>query len=725
MFVTSGNDKPVSFRHARSNQAHCITNRQMDERRVKLKLLLITFLLVFGVAPADALHVHHEMRIRLDPDHHRIEGVDTLSIRPASIASPILYLNPRATDLRMEVNGQPITFERIGAALHPRVPDETREAPYRLTITYGVRFDDPVPVRPLNADNPGYGVTGTISPTGTLLLDGAGWYPRTDADRTTFQLRVEAPAGTIAVTAGRSLGHLTDRNRTVSTWQIDSPVRGLSLSAGPYLVKERTVGELTAATYLLPENAELADQYLAAIERYLLFYTDLFGPYPFEKFAVVENFFPTGFGFPSYTLMGSRVLRLPFIIGTSLGHEIAHCWWGNGVYVDGTGGNWSEGLTTYIADYLYRERESAESAREYRRQILRNYATLVNTENDFPVGQFQSRINPQTKTIGYDKCAMIFHMLRRRLGEEVFWGSLRDIYREYLFKPVAWHQIRESFERRTAADLKDFFAQWIDRDGAPRLALHDVITGKENGRWRTRGKLLQDGPPYYDAEVEISLNSAVENVLFKVLTTGSEAVSEFEIESAEPPKSLVVDPEVNFFRMLDRSEIPASINTLKGADAVLVVLADGTEEIFRPLATVLTQSLGLDNYRVVGENQVSSTAFPNNDILLIGYGGAAANLLADSDRPDGLTFTDNQFSVGDQTYRNPSDSFFGVFDHRFDSGRTVALFLPLSTASAEEAARKITHYGQYSYLVFSGGQNRTKGTWPIEKSPLMHRFIKQ
>ena len=107
----------------------------MDERRVKRKLLLVTFLPVFGVAPADALHVHHEMRIRLDPDHRRREGIDTLSIRPTLIAFSILYLNLRATDLRMEMNGQPISPERIGAALHPRVPDETRKTPYRLTVT--------------------------------------------------------------------------------------------------------------------------------------------------------------------------------------------------------------------------------------------------------------------------------------------------------------------------------------------------------------------------------------------------------------------------------------------------------------------------------------------------------------------------------------------------------------------------------------------------------------
>ena len=96
------------------------------------------------------------------------------------------------------------------------------------------------------------------------------------------------------------------------------------------MVEEKSVDDITVATYLLPQNKHLAAAYLGATAEYLSLYSDLFGAYPFQKFAVVENFFPTGFGFPSYTLLGGRVLQLPFIIHTSLGHEIAHCWWGTG-----------------------------------------------------------------------------------------------------------------------------------------------------------------------------------------------------------------------------------------------------------------------------------------------------------------------------------------------------------------------------------------------------------
>ena len=62
-------------------------------------------------------------------------------------------------------------------------------------------------MRPVNTDNPGFGVTATISKQGSFLLAGAGWYPELVDSQATYKLTVTAPSGLIAVTAGRSLGH--------------------------------------------------------------------------------------------------------------------------------------------------------------------------------------------------------------------------------------------------------------------------------------------------------------------------------------------------------------------------------------------------------------------------------------------------------------------------------------------------------------------------------------
>ena len=36
---------------------------------------------------------------------------------------------------------------------------------------------------------------------------------------------------------------------------------------------------------------------------------------------------------PSFTLLGSQVIRFPFILTSSYPHEILHNWWGNAVFV--------------------------------------------------------------------------------------------------------------------------------------------------------------------------------------------------------------------------------------------------------------------------------------------------------------------------------------------------------------------------------------------------------
>ena len=95
------------------------------------------------------------------------------------------------------------------------------------------------------------------------------------------------------------------------------------------------------------------------------------------------------YGMPSFTLLGSRVIRFPFILHSSYPHEILHNWWGNSVYVDYDSGNWAEGLTSYLADHLIKEQRGGGSA--YRRNVLHKYTSYVSRQGDFPLTDFRSR----------------------------------------------------------------------------------------------------------------------------------------------------------------------------------------------------------------------------------------------------------------------------------------------------------------------------------------------
>jgi hypothetical protein len=679
-------------------------------------ILLLAFVLSASVSLATELDARHRLQVEIFPQEQKLRAIDKITIEKTRSDRLDFKLSRRAEQIEVTVDGNPRKFDFKNGQLSIGLAAGEKNQKIQITIRYTAIFDDPVPVRPVNADNPGYGVSATISERGSFLLAGSGWYPQWVGGLSIYTLKVISPKGMVAVTAGESKGHITQNGNTTSTWLVDNPVDGLSLSVGPYIVRKKKVGNITAATYFFSETDHLAKEYLEATASYLNLYQNLFGPYPFKKFAVVENFFPTGFGFPSYTLIGGTVLRLPFIIRTSLGHEIAHCWWGNGVLVDYEGGNWSEALTTYVADYLYKEMKSGEDAREYRLQILRNYSTLVKPDKEFALKHFQSRYDPVTKTIGYGKGAMVFHMLRQQLGEEAFWAALRDLYRNRLFETTSWADIQKAFEEKGQRSLKNFFDQWVFHKSVPRIYLDAVHARQAAGIWKIEGRIVQQSPQF-SFEMDLLLESHGQTVSRTMRISGKE--TPFQIASKSRPLRLIADPDSHIMRRLFPVEIPPAINGIKSSSSVLAVLSADLKPQVKNAARTLILSLGLKNYTFAEENKINREQLSGKDILMIGY---PQNKALFRNLPDQIAIGPKSFILNKKTYAQSSDVFFGVFAHPYTENRIAALFLPLSSQQANRVARKITHYGKYSYLAFQNGQNRDKGFWSTGHSPLEYRW---
>ena len=138
------------------------------------------------------------------------------------------------------------------------------------------------------------------------------------------------------------------------------------------------------------------------------------GPFPYNHYAVVSNRLPSGFGMPTFTLLGQMVLRLPFIKETSLGHEVINSWFGNSIEVADGSGNWCEGLTSYLADFSYAA-DKGEGA-SHRKAALVNYQSYVHQGSASPLFDFGSASHNQPmakakRAVGYNRSAMLFHQL--------------------------------------------------------------------------------------------------------------------------------------------------------------------------------------------------------------------------------------------------------------------------------------------------------------------------
>jgi len=667
-----------------------------------------------GGAASAANPVRHDLAIHLDPERGNLRGVDRIRL-PASPERFLEFrLAPAVTINSVTMAGASLdwSFSNGRLQIGPLPPNRTGDEP--LAISYHGTFADPVPKAPLNNEDPSYGVATAITPRGTFLAGGAGWYPELPGPAF-FRVRVIAPAGTSAVTAGRLLERGDTPEGFVSAWGTDHPLPALTLAAGQWSFKAEDAGSVAIYTFLGPANAHLADTYLAAARKYLDLYQARFGPYPFAKFAVVENFFPTGYGFPSWTLLGSSVVPLPFIVTTSLGHEIAHSWWGTGVRPDYRRGNWSEGLATYVADYLFKELDSPQAASDYRRKLLRDYATLVPAVRDYPLTRFSSRRSKLDQAIGYGKSAMVFHMARRLIGEEAFWEGLRRVAREKMFQQASWDDFAAAWDPEGKLQLADFIRQWVDRAGAPQLRLADVKQVRQSREWIVSGELIQVGRPY---RLQLPLVLATESGLLTRSLAASGEVTPFLLRSPSQPLRLSVDPEADLFRRLDPNEVPATVNSLREPRNLAVILADGTDRLVHEASADLLTGLGREAtwYR---EDQALAADLSKSDLLLVGWPRSPA---LRPQLPGELAIGPDCFTLNGEFFSDSSAVLFAVVPRAGAPTLQCALFLPLSPATAKIAARKIPHYGTFSYLAFTQGNNRLKGVWPVTDSPLIHRF---
>jgi hypothetical protein len=676
--------------------------------------IIFTFILLSAPAPAGAdVLINQELFSRIVPEEQRLEGKAVLTLVDQRAAWPVAFRLAAQADIdAVTVDGRSVPFTFANG----RLKISTKSAAGTLTIVYRIRFDDPVAQDHVGIEDPSLGVTATITPQGTFLSASSGWHPIPVDAKSRFRVTITGPTGLHGVTSGRLVGLETTSAGSETIWQTQRPQSALALAAGNYQVERDTLGEIQLMAFFSAGNAALASDYLQSCREYLQLYQELFGPYPYAKFAVVENFYPTGYGFPGWTLLGSSVIRLPFIRTTSLPHEIAHTWWGNAVEIDYSSGNWGEGLATYVADYYLKELQSPDEALEYRRKILRDYAALIDDVDDLPLSDFRSRMSKRDQAVGYGKAAMVFHMLRNLIDDEAFWAGLKAAARDGIGKRYNWSDLQRHFEVASGMSLDTFFHQWVARSGAPQLHLSDVTVMPVDDRWQVSGTILQDAP-LYDLAVPLQVETATRNYFQSIGLTERQNCFVFTI--TERPISLGVDPKSDLFRSLYPEEVPVTINDLRASRLPLVVVAHGSEALLDASRDLL-RGLQWHQAPVVSEDDYLAQPPTDRDLLVLGW---PESQVLRPDLPEGFTNTGQQVMIDDKLYSEADDVLFIVLPGH-DANHVRSYFLPGSLAAARDTARRISHYGRYSTLAFHKGRNQVKSTWAPAHSPLKMVFPK-
>jgi peptidase M28-like protein/peptidase M1-like protein/PDZ domain-containing protein len=682
--------------------------------------------------PPQSPVVHHDLVVTLDPANHRLKVRDRIRIPGALVTAPLtMSLNAdlsvqasslTLTPMRSRVPGSDPGLDRDDQAA--RVPvnvyrvegatpgqDVTGDVSYEGVIDSPVRQSGGEYARAFSQS------PGLIEARGVYLAGSTQWVPQVGDALLTYTLTVELPAGWKSVSQGERTVRERAASGTPERWSVATPTEEVHLIAAPFTEYSRDAGAVKAMAFLRKPDQALADRYLDATAQYLDMYRDLLGPYPYSKFALVENFWETGYGMPSFTLLGEQVIRFPFILHSSYPHELLHNWWGNGVFVDFAGGNWCEGLTAYLADHLIAEQRGQGA--EHRRAILQRVTDFVTPENDFPLTRFMSRHNAVTEAVGYGKTAMVFNMLREKVGDAQFTKALQAFYRDNRFRLASFDDIRKSFEAVSSLDLRPFFDQWIKNVGAPELRL-DQATG-QGARLNITLSQVQTGRLLaLDVPVVIETDQGIETRTVSIPADKARVEASFELKA--PARRVEVDPQFQLYRRLSSFEIPPSLSKAFGAKKVLIVISAQSAPRYAGLAKAWSR----DGVETVMDSELDSLP-SDRAVWLFGAGNKFAPVMADGLKPYGASLDASGLRTSSTAYEAAGRSLVVGVRHPRNPDLVVFQVVASSEAAADALARKLPHYGKYSWLVFAGDEatNEASGEWPVGDTPLARNLTPQ
>jgi len=530
-----------------------------------------------------------------------------------------------------------------------------------------------------NLQNAGVVQGGMVSTEGISLT--GNWYPSVNGP-VFYNLTAIVPAGFTAISEADEVTYKETSAGREYKFSFPHPLNGINFAAAHYREVKSSVDGIDIYAYFFPEDVSLADTYIEYSKKYFEMYNKLLVPYPYKRFSVVENFLPTGYSMPTFTLLGSEVVRLPFIVQTSLGHEITHQWFGNYVYADFSRGNWLEGITTYLSDHLYEEQKG--TGWEYRKKILTDYQSYVTPEKEFPLRDFSVRTGFASMAIGYGKGAMFFHMLRTHVGDEAFYRSLREFIEMNKFRNATWEDIRSSFEAVCVEDLGWFFSQWLDRKGVPSLDVPDAGTLIMNGSPSVSFSLLQKEEAYR-LQVPLTIVSGNEKTADQTIQVGK-AKQYFDIAAGEDPQTLIIDENYDIMRRLGEYEYPPVISRLLGDERRLIVYSEKEKGIYEDLILIFRNE-GFETKEV---SELRDRDIRNSSLFVLGYQSPVLKRLFGEVKKPGPGFS------------------LTVKTNPLNTEKVVAYGAAGSREEVSLAARKIFHYGKYTTIRFEMGKNVEK-----------------
>jgi aminopeptidase N len=525
--------------------------------------------------------LHTRLHVKFNWEKSQMNGEAEIIMKPYFSSTSMVYLDGRGMDIHsveaFECDKNDLPGKKLNASYkyaHDSIKIElgrkfSANEKYFLKINYLAKPDE-LGVKGSEAITSDKGLF-FINPKGTdknkmpqIWTQGetqanSVWFPTIDSpnEKMTSEIYMTVDDKFTTLSNG-SLEESKKNNDGTRTdhWVMDLP-------HSPYLLM-MTVGEFKKITgepwngkeisyYVEKEYAPYAKDIFGDTKEMIEFFSSKLGvPYPWQKYSqvVVRDYVSGAMENTSATLHGDFMVyqtTRDMLDGKKgedvISHELFHQWFGDLV----TAESWSnlplnESFATY-GEYLWQEykhgRDAADahsyhSRNEYMNSSLGKEVDLVRFHYDDKEEMFDA--------FSYNKGGQVLHMLRKYVGDEAFFASLKLYLDKNKFRNAEIHDLRLAFEEISGEDMNWFFNQWFLAKGYPLLEISKEYDATLH-QLKIKVKQVQDTKEFPVYVLPLFVDVYVKDKVTREKIVITQKEQEFILNAGEQPQLVNFDAE--------------------------------------------------------------------------------------------------------------------------------------------------------------------------------------
>ena len=323
-------------------------------------------------------------------------------------------------------------------------------------------------------------------PTGWIAYDGgifvlsepdgsASFYPVNDhpLDKATYTIIVTVPEP-YEVAANGVLEETTDNGDTTTyTFTVRDPMASYLTTINVNDFNTETMASESGVpirNYYAASLPEEVNKPFARQGEMIDYFSELFGPYPFEVYGalVMDTEFGAALENQTMSIFGIDMIDFDDIEGTEavVAHELTHQWFGDSISVADWSDIWlNEGFATY-GEALWVEYD-------YGKDGLDEWVAFIYEEVKMNPNFYPPPGNPDANDLFnggvYLRGGLTLHALRVTVGDDAFFDILRTYHERYKFGNATTEDFIAVAEEVSGKQLDDLFDAWLYDEQLPPM----------------------------------------------------------------------------------------------------------------------------------------------------------------------------------------------------------------------------------------------------------------